>query len=66
MGWKEDKATEKQLSFIRDALEMSDYREYLDKFDFSNATKGSASDWISKNGKLATRAIIDCIEESGN
>lgn len=59
MGWREDKATKKQIDFIRNALEMSDYRDSLERFDFENATKGSASDWISRNGKLATSRILD-------
>ena len=49
MGWRDDPITEKQKECIQDMIEFSDYP--LPKF--IGTTKGEASDYIDKYGKLA-------------
>ena len=50
MSWRDDPITEKQREFIEEAMEFSVYPIPA----FKGKTKGEASDWIDKYGKLAT------------
>ncbi len=49
MGWRDDPITDKQKMLIEDMMEFSDYP--LPRF--TGTTKGEASDYIDKYGKLA-------------
>ena len=53
MSWKDDPITEKQKEFIEGAMEFSPYPLP----EFKGTTKGEASDWIDKYGKLATENL---------
>ena len=48
-SWRDDPITQKQREFIEGAMDYSPYP--LPKFE--GTTKGEASDWISKYGRLA-------------
>lgn len=49
MTWRDDPITDKQKTLIDDMMEYSDYPLP----QFTGTTKGEASDYIDKYGKLA-------------
>lgn len=53
MNWRDEPITEKQKEFIESSMDFSVYP--LPKFE--GTTKGEASDWIDKYGKLATEDV---------
>lgn len=53
MSWKDDPITKKQREFIENAINYSPYQLP----EFTGTTKGEASDWIDKYGKLATENL---------
>lgn len=55
-----DKATEKQLRYIAELQEFSEYPLPA----FTGTTKKEASDYIDKWAKLAHRTLVDAYEES--
>ena len=58
MNWRDKEPTEKQLKEIEYIQEFSDYRPPL----FKGTTRGEASDYIDKHGKLAHEDInILCV-----
>lgn len=60
MNWRDDKATEKQLRYI---AEMQEFSEYVLP-DFTGTTKGEAADYIDKWNKLAHKTLIDAYEDT--
>jgi len=53
MGWRDDPITEKQKALIEDMMEFSTYP--LPRF--TGSTKGEASDYIDKYGRLAHQDV---------
>lgn len=53
MNWRDKEPTEKQLKEIEYIQEFSDYNPPL----FKGTTRGEASDYIDKHGKLAHEDI---------
>ena len=51
--WRKDKITEKQLNYIHEMQEFSEYRLP----DFNGTTKGEARDYIDKYFKLAHESL---------
>lgn len=56
LGWRNEPATEKQLTYIAEMQEFSDFHVPL----FIGKTKGEASDYINRWSKLAHEAIDSC------
>lgn len=55
MNWKDEKATEKQLNYIAEMIEFSEYP--LPKFE--GTTKGEASEYISRWSEVAYRTLVN-------
>ena len=58
MNWRDDKATEKQLRYIAEMQEFSEY----ELPDFTGTTKGEAADYIDKWNKVAHETLVESYE----
>lgn len=54
-NWRDDPVTEKQLAYIQEMHEFSDFPLPV----FHGKTKGEASDYIDNNWKLAHEKVLD-------
>ena len=62
MRWRDDKPTEKQIAYIAELHEFSEYPLP----DFNGKTKGEASDYIDKYSAIAHKTIISQHEDAGD
>ena len=62
MSWRDEPPTTKQLKYIADMCEMSEYPLPL----FTGTTKGEASDYISRWVGIAHELIYNPHEDGGD
>ena len=62
MSWRDDKPTEKQLAYIIELHEFSEYPLPV----FTGKTKGEACDYIGRYSKIAHTRVMSLHEDAGD